>query len=140
MLMQIKNIRQFLSVGMQRIRRSLPASIFDFNQFERDLWMTKQAATITVGSRILDVGAGSCPYRGLFVHCEYHANDFTGLQPDQLLGSEYRIIDYASDILSIPVSDASFDVILYTEVLEHCAESLLRLCMKWREYLDLVGV
>ncbi len=94
--------------------------IYLFNQTARDQWVAHQAACVPAGARVLDVGAGSCPYRALFAHCDYRTHDFAQLSPQQLLGrTGYGTIDYVSDILSIPVSDASFDVILCTEVLEH---------------------
>lgn len=99
--------------------------VYAFNQYERDRWVARQAAQVPAESRVLDVGAGSCPYRALFAHCEYKTHDFAQLKPDQLLGQKgYGPIDYVSDILSIPVPDASFDVILCTEVLEHVPEPI----------------
>jgi SAM-dependent methyltransferase len=109
------------------IRHSLPAGlrrIYSFNQYERDHWVTTQAVGIPAGSRVLDVGAGSSPYRSLFAHCEYKTHDFAKLESGQLLGQGYGEIDYISDILSIPVPGASFDVILCTEVLEHVPEPI----------------
>lgn len=94
--------------------------VYAFNQYERDRWVAGQAVKIPTGSRVLDVGAGSAPYRSLFAHCNYKTHDFVRLQPDQLSDRKgYGPIDYVSDILAIPVPAASFDVILCTEVLEH---------------------
>jgi SAM-dependent methyltransferase len=100
--------------------------IFAFNQTERDRWVARQAAAIAAGSRVLDVGAGTCPYRVVFAHCEYRAHDFAQLPPAQQRGGAgYGRLDHVSDILAIPVSDASFDVLLCTEVLEHVPEPIL---------------
>lgn len=94
-------------------------AIFNFNVVNRDQWVSQQARQIPAGSKVLDAGAGSCPYRGFFSHCEYRSQDFVSLGGEQLSGGQYGEIDYVCDILSIPVNDASFDVILCSEVLEH---------------------
>ena len=112
---------------MQKIRSnqiSRRKCILAFNQYERDRWVAEQAAMLPAGSRVLDVGAGFCRYRALFAHCEYETHDFCQLQPGQFGQKGYGTIDYVSDILSIPVPAASFDVILCTEVLEHVPEPI----------------
>ena len=100
------------------------SSLFAFNQVNRDRWVVEQAFKLPAGTRILDMGAGSCPYRTLFAHCRYETQDFAGLSPDQLLHGSYGRIDYRCDIISVPVSDAEFDAILCTEVLEHVPEPI----------------
>lgn len=103
------------------IKEKLKASrIFNFNVVERDKWVLDQARSILPGSKILDIGAGSSPYRKYFEHCIFKTQDFCQLNPKQLrFRKGYSAIDYVSEAHQIPVPDASFDVILLTEVLEH---------------------
>ncbi|MBW4539543.1 MAG: class I SAM-dependent methyltransferase [Myxacorys chilensis ATA2-1-KO14] len=99
--------------------------VWNFNLVERDAWVAQQALLIPKQSSVLDVGAGSCPYRRYFSHCQYKTQDFASLSPDQLRGHEgYGTIDYLCDATAIPVSEASFDAVLCTEVLEHVPEPI----------------
>jgi ubiquinone/menaquinone biosynthesis C-methylase UbiE len=90
-----------------------------FNAKTRDAWVADRARSVAPQSRVLDVGAGTGPYRKLFSHCRYETQDFVQYEGYKGPEGQYADIDYVSDITQIPVPDASFDVILCTEVLEH---------------------
>lgn len=100
------------------------SSIFSFNLVYRDRWVAEQAIALPAGSRILDVGAGSCPYRHLFDHCEYRTQDVALLQGAQLRHGGYGRIDYVGDATAIPAPDGEFDAVLCTEMLEHHPEPI----------------
>jgi SAM-dependent methyltransferase len=104
---------------MDREAKVSIADVHGFNAAARDAWVAEKARTVEAGSRVLDVGAGTAPYRKLFARCRYETQDFSQYQGYRGPEGEYAALDYVSDITNIPVPDASFDVILCTEVLEH---------------------
>lgn len=73
-------------------------------------FVEKISKQVTGDSKILDAGAGPCPYKELFKHCKYEATDVEKFSKD---------IDFTCSLDNIPKKDRSYDAILSTEVLEH---------------------
>lgn len=119
-----KNKVMALKVFLFRVFKPLEM-IFAYNRMRRDKWITKQAGNISNGLKVLDIGAGGCPHREKFNHCEYFTQDFVQLSDLQIQNQAgYGEIDFVSDILDIPVPDESYDVILCTEVIEHIPDPI----------------
>ncbi len=119
-----KNKIIVLKVFLFRVFKPLER-VFAYNRMRRDKWLIKKANNIPSGSKVLDVGAGGCPHREKFNHCEYFSHDFAQLSDVQIQNQMgYGRIDFVSDILNIPVPDKSYDVILCTEVIEHIPDPI----------------
>jgi SAM-dependent methyltransferase len=78
-------------------------------------WLAVQAREVNAqrgAFRVLDVGCGVKPYYPLF---EPYVAEYVGVD---VPGNEAADLD--GTIEALPVADASFDVVLCTQVLEHC--------------------
>lgn len=107
--------------------KSLLNKIIGLNSNEegRNQWLAKTLAAIPDGLRILDAGAGELRNKQLCSHliyvsqdvCQYEGiGDAKGLQTGTWDTSK---IDLVCDIVAIPQQNASFDVVLCSEVFEH---------------------
>ena len=67
--------------------------------------------------RVLDVGCGSKPYRELFAR---YASAYVGVDPVESVHA-----DLQGSVEALPVEDGSFDLVLCSQVLEHCVDPAL---------------
>jgi D-inositol-3-phosphate glycosyltransferase len=104
------------------------AVLADFNHdapFVRDgiaSFITEAAGRVRSGARVVDIGAGDAPYRHLFQHVDYVTVDW-----EQSPHDGARRSDIIASADSIPLPDASVDVVVMTEVLEHISNPLATL-------------
>ena len=73
-------------------------------------WLREQAGAVGADVRVLDVGCGIKPYYPLFAGV---AREYVGVDVDN------PAADLSGSAEQLPVPDASFDVVLCTQVLEH---------------------
>lgn len=94
----------------EAVRIRLNSELFSILKFI--MFVSKE---ILAGSRILDAGAGSCPYKKFFSHAQYESTDFENI----FEASSKGVHDYICSLDEIPRPDNYYDAILNTQVLEH---------------------
>ena len=86
-------------------------------------WLTREltqfAASLPPGSRVLDAGSGDQRYKPLFAVHIYESADF------EQVDKPYAKSTYVCDLAAIPVDDATYDAIVFTQVMEHLSEPAL---------------
>lgn len=80
-------------------------------------WLEAELArfgeSLPAGTLVLDAGAGDQANRKYFRHCSYESADF------EMVDKRYGESTYVCDLASIPVEDAKYDAVVFTQVMEH---------------------
>jgi len=82
-----------------------------------DEFARRAGASVSAGAVVLDAGAGDGPYKHHFDHATYEAADFQAVP-----GKTYAGNHYICDLAAIPVADDRYDLVLFSQVLEHIPE------------------
>jgi ubiquinone/menaquinone biosynthesis C-methylase UbiE len=102
---------------IQRLKKIMLFNRFiSYHVYKTDLFVQNAANQIEKNSKILDVGAGLCPYKKYFRDAIYVSQDFCEIGDDKWDSSH---IDIKSDAHNLPIEDSAFDYLLCTSVLEH---------------------
>jgi len=84
------------------------------------VWLDRElelfGGSLSDGALVLDAGAGSQGYASKFHRQRYESADFEQVDKD------YKPSTYVCDLRSIPVEDARFDAVVFTQVMEHLPE------------------
>ncbi len=75
-----------------------------------ETFVEKSAKKVPSYARVLDAGAGPCPYKHFFNHTRYEATDVV---------DPHKILNFVCSLNKIPRQDNTYDALLSTEVLEH---------------------
>jgi SAM-dependent methyltransferase len=104
--------QQGISEALRRFSEEMPHErepILDF--------VIRVANETAAGTSVLDIGAGDAPYRELFTHARYVTTDWA-----QSVHPGARVADVVAPADALPLEDATFGLVLCTQVLEHVPE------------------
>lgn len=120
------NVRLTIGQKSKRTKMLSAHQILDGNQRSRDEWVAAAVQRhFPQGQSVLDIGAGTCPYKALFANHRYLTHDFGEYRGVKLGGgTDYGEINIKSDITAIPLENASVDNTICTEVLEHVPDPM----------------
>ncbi len=108
-----KDIVTGRKIWIQNIINIFPKSLrlrFNPRRYEIENFVYSVAKNLPKNTKMLDAGAGPCPYKYLFSHCKYESTDFE--DPN-------KILDFTCSLDKIPKNNNTYEAILFTEVLEH---------------------
>jgi SAM-dependent methyltransferase len=107
-----------LQTTLARFVRNSTTAKLDPEHYSITEFMKYASKETTETDKVLDAGAGSCPYKKFFIHANYESTDFDDIFDKQ----SKRLHDFICSLDDIPKPDNSYDVIISTQVLEHVPE------------------
>jgi len=96
---------------IEKVKRVL-RKIINPENYYLNKFMKYASKQVKSGSRVLDAGAGVCPYKRFFNNVVYESTDYIESKTN-------RPHDFLCDLSNIPKKDNTYDAIINTQVLEH---------------------
>ncbi len=115
MCKKLKKIYKLINCFGNKIIPSFIRIRTDAEEFGIVKFMEFVSKKIKSKDKILDAGAGSCPYKKYFSHAKYESTDFE----DIFDKSSIDIHDFICTLDKIPKKDNTYDAVINTQVLEH---------------------
>jgi SAM-dependent methyltransferase len=81
-----------------------------------ELFASEAGKAMSDDSLVLDAGAGNCVYQKHFSQHRYESADFCQID------KRYGEITYVCDLSEIPVDDSRYDMVFFSQTLEHLPE------------------
>lgn len=100
-----KAVQKIINLFPRGLRLRLNPRRYAIEKFVED-----SSAKLKNGSKVLDAGAGPCPYKMFFSKCKYESTDFK---------DKCGCLDFVCSLDNIPRDSGTYDAVLCTEVLEH---------------------
>jgi SAM-dependent methyltransferase len=95
--------------------KHLRNSILDPENHIISKYIKESSKKIKKNARVLDAGAGACPYKTYFSHTRYESTDFKDIFDKK----SKKIHSFICNLEKIPKPDKTYDAIVCTQVLEH---------------------
>ena len=102
------------------LSKNRPASYFSPMHWHRHSFMKKALKDIPKNATVIDVGAGTKPYRQLInSRTPYYCAQDLHASAQNKVGVEQEAVDFVSSAEHMPIPSGSFDYAICTELLEH---------------------
>ena len=99
------NIQFFINLFPKSLRLR-----FNPRRHAIETFVQSSAKKVLPKSKVLDAGAGPCPYKSFFTHAVYEATDYS---------NPHNMLDFTCSLDNIPKPPNFYEAVLSTEVLEH---------------------
>ncbi len=111
----LSSIDSFFALVKNKLTPKYIERITDPERASISKFIEEVAQLIEPGAKVLDAGAGRCPYKSYFSHAVYESTDFSAT----VEAGAMDLHTFECDLHNIPREVATYDAVICTQVLEH---------------------